>query len=133
MPHALPGKVGLVGFSAGGGIALAYAPSWDDQVAVLSAWYPSTRALIKVQSWASHMSVPVVMFAGEADTYQNCCLITKARELADAAGAANAQFELTTYPGTEHDFIVGGANYNPQPYKDALARTVAALKRYLNS
>jgi dienelactone hydrolase len=37
-------------------------------------------------------------------------------------------FELVTYPNTGHDFIVGGSNYNPQSYKDALDRTAASLK-----
>ena len=32
--HALPGKVAVVGFSLGGGISLAYASRWPDQVAV---------------------------------------------------------------------------------------------------
>jgi hypothetical protein len=32
-PNALPGKVGVVGFSLGGSHALGYAPRWPDQVA----------------------------------------------------------------------------------------------------
>lgn len=131
MPHALPGKVGLVGFSLGGAIVLGFGSGWSDQVAVVVAWYPATSPFKDLPGWARHLTVPVVMFAGESDTYRNCCLIEKAHNLADAAKAANAQFELTTYPSTDHDFVIGGAHYNPQSYADAFARTGAALKRYL--
>ena len=71
------------------------------------------------------------MFAGESDTYRDCCLIAKAHELADAAKSVNAQFELTTYPDTDHDFVIGGSHYNSQPYADAFARTQKALQHYL--
>ena len=133
MPHALAGKVGLVGFSAGGAVVLGFGSGWSDQVAVVAAWYPGTSVFKNVPGWAKHLAVPVVMFAGESDTYLDCCLIGKARELADAAKAANKQFELTTYPSTDHDFVVGGAHYDSHSYSDAFARTDAALKRYLSN
>src|SRR4051812_10675981 len=41
MPHSLPGKIGLVGFSMGGGIALLQG-SMSNDVAVVAAWYPAT-------------------------------------------------------------------------------------------
>lgn len=133
MPHALPGKVGLVGFSAGGAIVLGFGSGWSDQVAVVAAWYPGTSVFKNVSGWAKQLAVPVVMFAGESDTYLDCCLIAKAHELADAAKAANAQFDLTTYSLTDHDFVLGGAHYNSRSYSDAFARTDAALKRYLGN
>src|SRR5208282_6007419 len=42
MPHALPGKVALVGFSLGGGMILFYGTQWPDLVAGAIAWYPAT-------------------------------------------------------------------------------------------
>ena len=77
MPHALPGKVGLVGFSLGGGYVLGYGTAWSDQVAVVAAWYPATSALKDVAGWAGRVKVPTVMFAGENDTYNRCCLSTR--------------------------------------------------------
>ena len=68
------------------------------------------------------------MFAGEEDTYKNCCLIGTARKLAEAAKAAGVPYELVTYGGVKHDFVDGGSGYNPKAYKDALAKTEAALK-----
>src|ERR1017187_752706 len=41
MPHALPGKVALVGFSLGGGETLYYGAQWGDQVAGVVVWYPA--------------------------------------------------------------------------------------------
>jgi dienelactone hydrolase len=64
------------------------------------------------------------MFAGEADSYKDCYLIAKAREISDTAKAVKAPFELTTYPDTDHDFAVGGSHYNRRSYDDAVARKV---------
>jgi dienelactone hydrolase len=132
MPHALPGRVGLVGFSLGGGYVLGYGTQWSDQVAVVAAWYPSTTAFKDPPAWAGRVRVPTVMFAGENDTYHNCCLIDKACAIGHAAQAAGAPFELTTYPNTPHGFNLLGANYKAQASSDAFARTEAALKRNMN-
>ena len=132
MPHALPGKVGLVGFSLGGGYVLGYGTAWSDQVAVVAAWYPSTTAFKDPAAWAGRVRVPTVMFAGENDTYHNCCVIDRARAIGRAAQGAAAPFELTTYPATPHGFNLLGANYKAQATDDAFARTDAALKRNMN-
>ena len=128
--HAVPGKIGLVGFSLGGGIALGYAPVWSDRIATVVAWYPATREIANASAWASRIALPMLMFAGEADDYRNCCMIAKAHELADAAKAAS--FQLVTYPDTEHDFVIGGSHYNAKSYDDAMQRTAAFLKQNLN-
>ena len=128
MPHAVPGKVALLGLSLGGGLALAYGSLIPNEVAVDIVWYPATGFFSRLPGFARHIRVPVLMFAGESDTYRDCCLISTARALAAAAEAAHVPFELVTYPDTGHDFIVGGNNYNPKSYKDALVRTAARLK-----
>ncbi len=131
MPHALPGKVGLVGVSLGGGFALGWGAKMPDDVAVDIVWYPVTRFYLRNPDFAGHIQVPVLMFAGESDSYHDCCLITTARSLGSAATAAKAPFELVTYPGVDHDFIRGGIGYNESAYKDALAKTDARLKAAL--
>ena len=128
MPHAVPGKVALIGLSLGGGLALAYGSLMANDVAVDIVWYPATGFFQRRPGFARFIKVPVLMFAGESDTYRDCCLISTARALAAAAADAKVPFELVTYPGTGHDFIVGGSNYNPKSYKDALDRTAARLK-----
>jgi dienelactone hydrolase len=127
-PHALPGKVALVGVSLGGGISLALGSEWPDVVAVDIAWYPATGYAARLAGFARRISVPVLMFAGESDHFENCCLIETARAIEVAAKANNAPFELVTYPGADHDFIKGGHNYNAADYEDALNRTAAKLK-----
>jgi dienelactone hydrolase len=133
MPHGLPGKVALVSFSAGGGISLFYGTQWDDLVAGAVLWYPATFMIKDVPGWASRLKVPVLMFAGEKDTYRDCCLVSTAHTLADAAKSAGQPFELITYPKTEHDFVKGGSHYNAESYNDAFQRTSARLKELLGN
>lgn len=42
--HGQPGKVGVVGFSLGGGESPAYASRWTDPVSVV-VWYPATGGI----------------------------------------------------------------------------------------
>jgi pimeloyl-ACP methyl ester carboxylesterase len=127
-PHALPGKVALVGVSLGGGFALALGSEWPDVVAADVVWYPATGFAVRLPGFVRRISVPVLMFAGESDHFENCCLIETARAIETSAKASSVPFELVTYPGADHDFIKGGRNYNPTAYEDALNRTAARLK-----
>ena len=135
MPRALPGKYGLVGFSLGGGLAFSYQCPFPDPPAVVAAWYPVTSGIKDVPAFAHRIKIPVVMFAGTADDYKFCCTIGKAREIAAAAQAANAPFELTTYQGAKHAFAqtAAVATYDRASTDDALGRTAAALRRYLGN
>lgn len=129
--NALSGKVGVVGFSLGGGQVLGYASRWSDQVAVVVAMYPLTRLFKDIPATVGRIKVPVLMFAGENDTFLNCCLIETARAIASAAAASNAPLELVTYPGVGHDFIVEGRYYDGKAATDAWTRTAAMLKQHL--
>lgn len=132
MPHALPGKVGLVGLSQGGGQVLTYGSQMSDLAAVVIAWYPVTKSIRDVSDFVSSLRLPVLMLAGEADygpNHNGCCLIGTARTLAAAAGGR--QFELVTYPNTQHAFIYGASHYNPEAYTDAMQRTAAKLAQYV--
>jgi len=120
--------VALVGISLGGGVSLAFGSEWPDLVAVDIVWYPATGLAARLPGFARRMSVPVLMFAGESDHFENCCLIETARAIETSAKASNVPFELVTYPGADHDFIKGGIHYNSAAYEDALNRTAARLK-----
>jgi len=134
MPHALPGKVALVSFSLGGGISLYYGTQWPDLVSGVVVWYPATIMINNISVFAGLLKVPVLMFAGEKDHYDNgCCTADKAHILADAATAAGHPFELITYPDTDHDFVKGGEHYNRKSYEDAFQRTADRLKVYLGN
>jgi dienelactone hydrolase len=132
MPHALPGKVALVGFSAGGGESLYYATQWPDLVAGLVVWYPATSFIKNVPGFVDRLQMPVLMFAGEKDHYRdNCCTAENAHVIADAAKAAGKPFDLYTYPKADHDFVKDGAHYNAEADTDAFQKTADRLKQLL--
>jgi dienelactone hydrolase len=133
--NALPGKVGVVGFSLGGGQALAFAAGQADTVAVVVVMYPLTR-LFKdhIPATVGRIQVPVLMLAGEDDSYKDCCRIETARAIGAAAEAAHVPLELVTYPGAGHDFIdESSRNYDAKSATDAWQRTEAKLKQYLSN
>jgi alpha-beta hydrolase superfamily lysophospholipase len=132
MPHALPGKVALVGFSLGGGMSLYYGVQLPDQVAGVVAWYPANAFIKDVPGFPSKLQVPLLVFAGGKDHFRNgCCTADKDSVLAAASTAAGKTFELIVYPDAEHDFVKGGDHYNPKDYSDALQHTAAKLKEFL--
>jgi len=129
MAHALPGKVGFVGFSQGGGQVLIYGSQMPDIATVVIAWYPATRSISDAAAFAARMRLPVLMLAGEMDNNHGCCEISTARML--AAATIGRQFELVSYPNTQHAFIYGSYHYNPEAYADGMQRTAAKLAEYL--
>jgi dienelactone hydrolase len=132
MPHALAGRVAVVGFSAGGGETLYYATQWPDLVAGVAVWYPATSFIKNVPGLAERLAVPVLMFAGEKDHYRdNCCTAETARAIAAAAKVAGKPFDLFTYPKAEHDFVKDGSHYNAEAYSDAFHKTADRLKQWL--
>jgi dienelactone hydrolase len=134
MPHALPGKVALVGFSLGGGMDLYYGTQLPDDVAGVVVWFPANAFIKDVPGFANRLQVPLVVFAGGKDHYRdNCCAADKDSTLQQAAKSAGKSFELTIYPDANHDFNKGGNNYNPKDYADALQHTADALKMFLGS
>lgn len=142
-PNALPGKVAVVGYSKGGGAALAYAARFSDDVSVVIAYYPATSWISQysdMKSFVAKIGVRVLMFAGTADTYDNCCTIDTARTIAATAKDLSVPLQLVEYRGAKHGFDhpnlsqsgVSGVGYDRAAESDAWARTVAVLREYLN-
>ena len=133
MPHALPGKVALLGFSLGGGMYLYYATQWPDLVAGAVLWCPGNNFIHDVPGFVSRLKVPVLVFAGAKDHYhKDCCLADFDSTLAQASAAAGKPFKLIVYPDADHDFVIGGDHYNAKDYADAFKRTADSLKTYLS-
>ena len=133
MPHALPGKVALVGFSVGGGMYLYFAAQWPDLVAGQVLWYPMNNFIHDVPGFASRLKVPLLVFAGAKDRFRDsCCLADLDSQLAAASTATGKKFKLVVYPDAEHDFVYGGDHYNPKDYSDAFKQTADMLKVYLS-
>jgi dienelactone hydrolase len=131
--HALPGKVGVIGYSLGGASALTYAARMPELVATVVVAYPLTSFIKDPSDFVAKIKVPVQMFAGTADTYKDCCLIEMARRLADAAKASSPpMLTLHEYNAVGHGFNLATAPRKDQPAgQDALERTIAQLKQAL--
>ena len=131
--HALPGKVGVVGYSLGGATALAYAAKMPDLVATVVVGYPYTGWIKDPSDFVAKIKVPVQMYAGTADTYKDCCLIEMARQLADAAKASSPpMLALHEYNGVGHGFnLTTAARKDIAAGQDAMERTIAQLKQAL--
>lgn len=132
-PQALPGKVGVVGYSMGGGVALAYAARMPDLVATVVVAYPLTSFIKDPAEFVAKTKVPVYMLAGTVDTYKNCCMIDMARQLAQAASTSSPPvLTLHEYNGVGHGFNLATAAPRDQAAgQDAMKRTIAQLKQAL--
>jgi len=136
MPHAMPGKVALVGFSLGGGEQMFWAtgPMSAENVAVGVFWYPANAFIKDVSGYAGRLTVPVFVFAGGKDHFRNgCCTADKDKELQDTSKTAGKPYELTVYPDADHDFVKGGDHYNDKDYADAFMHMADVLKMYLSN
>jgi dienelactone hydrolase len=132
MPHALPGKVALVGFSLGGGEEMFYGTVWPDTVAGVVVWYPANSFIHDLAGFANRQQVPLVVFAGGKDHFRNgCCTAANDTALRDASKAVGKSFDLTIYPDANHDFVKGGDNFNAKDYTDAFQKMADALKIFL--
>ncbi|MFO1396726.1 MAG: dienelactone hydrolase family protein [Burkholderiales bacterium] len=132
-PHAVAGKVGVVGYSLGGGSALSYAARMPDVVATVVVAYPLTSFINDPADFVARMKVPVQMYAGTDDTYKNCCMIDMARRLAEAAKVTSPPIlTLHEYNGVGHGFnLPNAARKDIAAGQDAMERTIAELKRAL--
>ena len=132
-PHAVAGKVGVVGFSLGGASALTYAARLPDQVAAVVVMYPLTNFIQAPADFVGKIKVPVLMLAGTADTYKGCCTIEMARALADAAKKnpdVAPLFVLHEYEGADHGFNMN-TSHQRALVSDSRDRAIAQLRQTL--
>ena len=128
-PNTTSKKVAVIGFSLGGGAALAHAIGQTEIISGVLAVYPFTAWIQNVDGLVGRMQVPLTVLAAGADTYNNCCMIDKAREIEKAAKAKGAAFEMTVYDNAEHGFDLTGRNYRHDYTRDTWKRTEAWLAR----
>ncbi len=131
--HAVAGKVGVVGFSLGGASAITYAARMPEQVATVVVMYPLTNFIQYPADFVGKIKVPVLMLAGTADTYQNCCTIETARALSEAARKnpdVASLFVLHEYEGADHGFNMN-TSHQRALVSDSRDRAIAQLRQYL--
>ena len=130
-PHVVAGKAAVIGFSQGGGGALAHAANMPDVVTAVVAYYPQTSFVSDAALLAARFKVPVLVLAGQRDTYHNCCLIDSMRAMERGARERAATFELVVYPYAEHGFnLTASSAYRGADASDAWTRTVEMLRRH---
>jgi len=117
-----PSRVGAVGFSMGGSLALqeATAGAFDAVVAYYAALEPDERALI---------TNPVLLHLAEDDEWDPPDMpLLFLQELRAAGTPAQAR----TWPGTDHSFAnPDAAQYDPRAAEAAWAQTLAFLDAQL--
>jgi pimeloyl-ACP methyl ester carboxylesterase len=129
--EALPGKAAVVGYSLGGGAALAFATRMPEAVSVVIAWYPTTTFATDPGRLAAQVQVPTLVLQGEADRYNNCCIVERVRAIESAARSRGAPFELVVYPGAEHGFnLRGTSGYVRRDADDSWRRALDMLNAH---
>jgi len=131
-PHALPGKVAVVGFSLGGASTLTYATRMPELVSAVVVYYPKTDYITDPDDFVPKIKVPTLMFAGGRDTFRNCCRIETARKLADAAKKSEGKviLEVVEYPEAHHGWTVRSTTSYREDYTvDGFRRTLDHLRQ----
>jgi dienelactone hydrolase len=155
-PFVRGDRVGVVGWSQGGGVVLlsiptqsfgrpAALPQGDFRAAV--AFYPGSCDAERLPAgWTS--TIPLLILQGAADVWTP---LAPCRAFASAAAERGVPVELTVYPGAHHDFdapnqprrelpdyvtragVVPIIATDPAARADALQRVPAFLARYLGN
>ena len=108
--------------------ALVFGGEQPDVTGVLAV-YPFTAWIDNVDAVIGRFQVPLTVLAAGADTYGNCCLIDKAREIEKVAKAKGKAFEMVVYENAEHPYDLTGRNYRSDYARDTRKRTEEWLKR----
>ena len=130
-PHALPGKVAVIGCSLGGASVLTYAARMPELVNAVVAQYPLTSFITDAPGFVGKLRVPTLVLAGTFDTYKNCCLIENARRLGEAGKAATTPgiLQVHEYAGVDHGFSTDTSRRR-DIRSDSIQRSVDFLRQH---
>jgi uncharacterized protein len=153
-PGIDPNRIGIMGFSMGGGVVLrtaveSYRQEWmgnEKGFATFVAFYPVTKAFMPVLELSgSTLMGPMIIFYGTNDSYGEGTAVPEFKKLLED----KYHYDLTTveYAGATHDFnrneparsypdpaAIGGKGYmewNPAAANDSLTKVVAFLRQTL--
>lgn len=139
-PNALPGKVAVIGYSRGGGLALAYATNRQDSVSIVITYYPNIGLSPfiqknEIETLPARFKVPVFILQGAVDEYYDCCRADRIKRMGVVAKEKGIDFNYVIYPGVGHGFnlVTDGRlfQYNKHYDEDSWQKTMELLKKYL--
>lgn len=121
------GKIGVVGFSLGGGATLTYAARMGDAVAATVAVYPYTAFIENPAAFARQIKVPTLVLAAVKDDWKDCCGIAMARRLGEEGKAGQAPLSIVEYKDANHGFVLAGPAFRKADATDAVLRVTRHL------
>lgn len=142
LPAVDTDKLGLIGFSRGGGLALILAALIPKTKAVvnyfgLTAWKAGLEEFYHLPlnkseplDFIQKLSCPVLSFHGQKDTVVP---VDNTIELDTACKKYGVDHRYILYPGVNHSFIWPGDKYNQKAHLDSWDKTFRFLKANLFS
>jgi dienelactone hydrolase len=157
IPSIDPSRIGIMGFSLGGQIALRAAlegnrKQWmgaDKGFVAFATFYPVCKAFIKEldKNGSQLTGGPIIVFYGTNDSYGEGSAVPKLKKL--LAKKFNFQLDTVEYLGASHAFNLhvpdmsyfdpaangfrGHTSWNPEATNDSILKVVAFLKENLVS
>jgi carboxymethylenebutenolidase len=124
-PNVDGGRIGLVGFSLGGFLALAAAADEDLRIAAVAEFFGGLpeghRARLKKLP-------PALIVHGDHD---RTVPVREARRLGDWLAAHRSPGEVKVYSGVDHVFVKAQGGFDWNALRDAQERTAAFLDKHL--
>ena len=140
LPTVDADKLGLIGFSRGGGLALVMASLMPQTRAVvnyfgLTAWQGGLEEFCHLPlnkseplDFIKNLACPVLSFHGKKDTVVPA---VNTIDLDTACKKYQVDHRYVFYPGVNHSFIWPGDKYNQEAHLDSWNRTLQFLKKFL--
>ncbi len=123
-----PKRIGLVGFSLGGYLAMSYGASHPDRIAAIVEYY---GGLPPVFDQRAPEIPPTLILHGDADMVVP---VAQAKRLDQLLTRAGRPHQIHIYPGASHAFNFEIPTwYDPNYAKDAWQRTLGFLEQYLKA
>lgn len=140
IPTVNPDRLGLIGFSRGGGLALILAGLRPQVKAIvnyfgLTAWQGGLQEFPHLPLNASdpydfvrHISCPILSFHGANDTVVS---VEDTRNLDIACRKYGVRHNYAIYPNVDHSFIWPGDKYQQHAHMDSWKKAIAFFKQHL--
>ena len=140
LPAVDTGRLGLIGFSRGGGLALVMASLIGQTKAVvnyfgLTSWKSGLEEFSHLPlnkseplDFIKHLACPVLSFHGEID---DVVPVSNTIAVDTACKKFGIDHRCILYPGVNHSFIWPGDKYNQEAHLDSWERTLAFFKQSL--